>query len=371
MNPLRILHVVTTMDYGGVETLLMSIYRNIDKEKIQFDFLCHNRIEAKFTNEISALGGKMYMVHGPGHGGLVNYWRELKRFFEEHSEYKIIHCHINSDSGACLWYAKQAGISVRIAHSHVAFPKKKLARRIYSKVSSLVVNKSLTVGMACSQDAGISLFGRKASFIVIPNAITVNNFRFNAKERDRIRKEFKVEKDETLIAHVGRFSKEKNHQFIIKVFSAFCKQHSQARLLLIGAGELEREVRELVSAENIDDKVIFAGQFEGMGPYYSAMDLFLFPSIYEGLGIVAVEAQCSGLPVIASDHVPIEAKVTDQVEFLSLEDSISVWCEHMEKALLEDNREREKYYNVVKESKYNIQKTTSFLQQFYENAVEN
>lgn len=364
-DPIRILHVVSTMDYGGVETLLMSIYRNIDRTQIQFDFLCHNRIEAKFTEEIFSLGGRMYMVHGPRHGGVTNYIKELYVFFQEHPEYRIVHAHMNCDNAFSLVEAKIAGVPVRIAHSHVAGVKSKFEHRVYELIAKAFCRKELTHAFACSDDAGKDLFGKHVSFQVVTNGIDVEKFAFNCTKREECRAILGVDEDTCLIGHVGRFDAQKNHIFLINVFEEVYKKHHNSKLLLIGDGENMKMIRNMVREKDLDDAVVFAGQHQDVSPYYCAMDIFAFPSLFEGLGIVAVEAQASGLPVVASDAVPKEAKIIDRMTFMPLEESPERWATMILSAADCCADDRSKYAAVVSKSCYNIRNTINFLQNFY------
>ena len=364
-DPIRILHVVSTMDYGGVETLLMSIYRNIDRSKIQFDFLCHNRIEAKFTDEILSLGGRMYMVHGPRHGGVANYLKELRAFFSEHPEYKIVHTHMNRDNVFALSQAKRVGIPVRICHSHVAGAKGGLAYRTYQAVAKAICRKMLTHAFACSDDAGKDLFGEHIPFRIVANGINVDRFAFDKTKRDNCRAELQVEDETLLLGHVGRFDDAKNHIFLIPVFEELHRRVPNAKLLLLGDGERMDSIRTLVQEKGLENAVLFAGQHKDVSPYYCAMDVFAFPSLFEGLGIVAIEAQCAGLPVVASDGVPKEASIGDRMTFHSLAESYEKWADAILSAAKNNVENRESYAAVVAESPYNIQRTIDFLQDFY------
>ena len=365
MNPLRVLHVVTTMDFGGVETLLMTIYRNIDREKLQFDFLCHNRTESAFSEEIYSLGGKMYKVDGPSHGGFRKYIHSLNSFFKEHPEYQIIHCHNSSDNGIPLWRARKAGVKHRISHSHIAEVKRKFPYWIYSAMVKRLGNRNLTARFACSKEAGIDLFSKEKEFQILHNAINVSRFSYDPEKRTQLRMGLGLGEDTLLFGHVGRFMEQKNHLFLLSAFAEIVQIRPSAKLMLIGGGKLEKEIRAKADELNIRDHIIFAGQHSDLGGYYSAMDLFLFPSLYEGLGIVAVEAQCSGLPVIASDMVPAEAKVTDRMQFISLKESPVEWAKKCILAAEACRDGREACYDIVAKSHYNISTVADFLQNYY------
>lgn len=361
----RILHVVSTMDYGGAETLLMSIYKKIDRTQIQFDFLCLNRTEALFSEEILKLGGRLFKVDGPTHVGLRCYCSQLFRFFKEHQEYDIIHAHLNWDSCFTLWMAKKAGKKHRISHSHVANHKCSIVYYLYMLWAKRINNYCLTERFACSENAGKYLFGSKASFHIMPNSIDTERFRYSESLRLATRQRLQISDEEYVIGHVGRFSPPKNHFFILKVFAKLRQRKPRSRLLFLGSGPLEEAVRQQAVELGINDHIIFAGLHSDTEAYYSAMDLFLFPSLYEGLGIVAIEAQCSGLPVIASTMVPQFAKVTELMDFISLDVPLDTWCDKIIEQLNMPRNTRASYETQVAESPYNLDKTVAFLQDYY------
>lgn len=366
MEPLRILHVVGTMDFGGVETLLMTIYRQIDRNKIQFDFLCHNTVDCKFSDEIHELGGRMFFVNGPRHVGMRNYWKELYRFFCDHPEYQIVHSHKSDLNGLILRQAKRAKVTRRISHCHIADCTHTFPMSLLVKYSRFLNNTSLTDRFACSVDAGRYLFGKNSHFQVLPNAIDIQRFTFDEEKRKAVRSELGLSDSTVLIGHVGRFADQKNHTFLIDVFSEYHKNHSDSILLLYGGGELEPMIREKVKALKLEDAVIFGGLQSDLSGAYAAMDMFVFPSLFEGLGIVAVEAQCCGLPVIASDMVPKEAKVIDSMKFISLDAPAAQWAAAMEAARV-SNADRAFCACQVESSMFNIETMASFLQNYYLN----
>lgn len=370
MEPIRVLHIVSTMDFGGVETLLMSIYRAIDREKIQFDFLCHNRLECKFKAEIESLGGKIYMIPGPSHIGFIRYGVLLRQFCKDHPEYSIVHCHLNSRNGEIIWHLKAAGVPVRISHSHISYYRMSFPKNVYYRLSKRLNCKYATIRLACSEEAAKYLFDNKMPHTVVPNAISTKRFLFDSKGRKIIRQKYGVSDTEILIGHIGRFDPQKNHQQVIRIFAECLSSGMNCRLMLIGGGHEEENIIRWAKEANVFDRVIFAGQHAELADYYSAMDLFLFPSVFEGLGIVAVEAQCSGLPVAASTGVPREAAVSDRITFTSLDEPPEKWRDTIVDMLEQMKGNREQYCEVVSNSLYNIQKTTDYLQELYKSEYE-
>lgn len=269
---------------GGVESVVMNYYRNIDKEKIQFHFLCDEDSTDIPYQEIEKLGGKVIII--PPYQKLFKYQKELYNIFKENN-YKIVHSHINALSVFSLRIAKKAGVPIRIAHSHSTSNKKEWKKNILKMIlrpfSKLYANQYF----ACTEYAGKWLFGKKVverkELNVINNAIDLKKFEFNENTREDLRKELGIKEDVLVIGHVGRFMKQKNHEFLIDVFNELIKKNENSILMLIGQGPLLNEMKQKVRDLNIEDKVKFIGQVTNVEKYYNIMDVFLFPSIYEGL----------------------------------------------------------------------------------------
>ena len=269
---------------GGVESVVMNYYRNIDKEKIQFHFLCDEDSTDIPYQEIEKLGGKVIII--PPYQKLFKYQKELYRVFKENN-YKIVHSHINALSVFPLRIAKKAKIPVRIAHSHTTSNKKEwkrnLIKNILRPLSKLYANNYF----ACTEYAGKWLFGKKVverkELNVINNAIDLKKFEFNENTREDLRKELGIKEDVLVIGHVGRFMKQKNHDFLIDIFNELIKKNDNSILILIGQGPLLNDMKQKVRDLKIEDKVKFMGQVTDVEKYYNIMDVFLFPSIYEGL----------------------------------------------------------------------------------------
>lgn len=329
MGPNRVLNVVTKMDAAGIETLLMNFYRNIDRSKVQFDFLTHRSEEGFYDAEILHLGGKIYNVPPINPLNHNNYINALDTFFRVHKEYKIVHSHINTYSMYPLRAAMKAGIPVRIAHSHIANVPLDLKTpfRLYTKFK---LKDYSTHNFACSEMAGKWLFGNRAiykdNFKVINNSIDASKYQYNETIDKRIRGQMGLNGN-FVIGHIGRFNKQKNHFFLIEVFKEIHKRKPNAMLVLIGEGELKGAIEKKVEELNLTNNVLFAGVRSNVYELLQAMDIFIFPSLYEGLGIVAVEAQAAGVPCLVSDEVPKEAFLTDLIKSKSLSSGAIEWAE--------------------------------------------
>lgn len=269
---------------GGVESVVMNYYRNIDRDKIQFHFLCDEDSTDIPYDEIERLGGKVIVI--PPYQKLFKYQKELYKIFKE-NKYKIVHSHINALSVFPLRIAKKAGVPIRIAHSHTTSNKKEwkrnLAKNILRPFSKVYANQFF----ACTEHAGKWLFGKKVverkKLNVINNAIDLKKFEFNEKIREDLRKEFGIKEDTIVIGHIGRFMKQKNHEFLIDVFNELYKKNQNTVLILIGQGPLLNEIKQKARNLDIENKIKFIGQVTDVERYYNIMDVFVFPSIYEGL----------------------------------------------------------------------------------------
>ena len=304
MAPIRVLQVMPAMDAGGMETFVMNVYRTIDREKVQFDFLYHYDKPCFFDDEIRALGGRIFKLTVRQDNNLPRYLRELRALFAAHPEWRIIHGHY---SGFGMFYnpaARRAGIHVRCGHSHNTAYERNFVGRLDHFMSSFF-NIGLTDRFACSEKAGQMLFG-KHPFTVVPNGI--DTARFAARDPQRralLRGELGVTDQEILFGHVGRFSDQKNHPGLLKIFAAVRTRLPKARLVLLGGGDpaYVEKMQTLAAELGLGDSVIFAGVRSNIQSFYDAMDAFLLPSLFEGLPVVLVEAQTAGLPCFVADTV--------------------------------------------------------------------
>ena len=306
----------------------MNYYRNIDRNKIQFDFICDNDSTNIPYAEIESLGGKVILI--PPYQKVIKYHKELKRVLKE-GNYKIVHSHINTLSVFSLFAAKCAGVPVRIAHSHSTTNKKEKRKNLMKQLLRPFSKVFATDYMCCSELAGRWLFGDKeydkGNVYLLNNAIDLDKFRYDETVRREKRKELNIKDDTLVIGHVGRFVEQKNHRFLIDIFNEVHKQNENSILLLVGQGPLMEEIKEKVKSLGIEDCVKFLGQRNDINELYQVMDLFLFPSLYEGLGMVAVEAQAAGLPCVFSTGMSDEAKITDAVIYLSINDPVESWVD--------------------------------------------
>ena len=353
---IRILQVVNIMDRAGIENVLMNYYRHIDKSQVQFDFLTHRVNDGAFDEEIKALGGKIYKAPRLYPQNYPAYFAYMKKFFKEHPEYQIVHSHIDAMSYLPLLAAKKAGIPIRISHSHNTNIDKDY-RYILKQCFRAGINSVANLRKACSRDAGKYLFG-KEEFQVIPNALDTSRFLYDSNVRCEVREELGIT-DKFVIGHVGRFTEQKNHAFIIELFEKVAIQREDAVLVLVGNGELKESVQDKVREKGLEDRVFILENRSDIQRIYQALDVFIFPSLYEGLGLVLVEAQISGLPCLVSVYVPEEAKISENMQFLELD--VELWTEHI--VNMKQDNERQSVHTEY----YDIHHATKELETMYMN----
>ena len=328
-KPIRVLHVLGSTNLGGAESRIMDLYRHIDREKIQFDFLVHSTKEGFFEPEIRQMGGNIYYLPSFRVYNYFKYKKACRIFFAEHNEFAMVQGHMTSTASIYLPQAKRAGIPITIAHARSAgvdagikgFITKLLRKNLYRKCDYM---------FACSDLAARAVFGDKrfeeGKTVFIPNAVDINEFAPDDSVRAQIRKEYGLENN-FVIGHVGRFHYAKNHEFLLEIFAELIKQKENAVLFLLGDGPRRAEMEAKAKELGVANAVVFAGNKNPVAPFYQAFDAFLFPSRFEGMPGTVVEAQAAGLPCLISDSITSQVKATELVEFMSLEKSASCWAD--------------------------------------------
>lgn len=361
---IRIIHVIGSLNNGGTQSLLMNIYRELDKSKIQFDFIIFKKEEVFYKDEIEGMGGRVYILPEFGIKNIIVYIKSFNTFFMNHPEYKIIHGHVRSTASIYLKIAKNHGI-VTIAHSHstssgeggVSFIKSILQFPIRYIADHLI---------SCSKDAGEWLFGKKSEFSIINNAVNLKKYSCDQNIRSLKRKQFDIE-NKFVIGHVGRFVTPKHHEFLLDVFREVYAVNKLAVLFLIGDGDLLFNIKNKVETYGLTDNVIFAGTRVDIPELLQAMDVFVFPSLYEGLGISVIEAQAAGLHCVVSDVIPNEAFLTDSVIPVSLSTSKKIWVEEILKP--RESISIDSQHKIIKAAGYDINEVTTKLEIFYKNSI--
>lgn len=361
-DPLRILIVDGKLICGGVESFLMNLYRHIDRSKVQFDFLVHYKEKFYYDDEIEALGGKIYRLTFRNDKNYFKYKKDLKNFFTTHSEYKIIWGHMDGLASIYLKIAKECGIKRIICHSHITNAEYSL-KGIIKRILRRNVWKYCDYKFACSTEAGKYLYGNH-KFQLINNAIEIEKFLFNKEIRNKIRKQHNWE-NKIVIGHIGRFSKQKNHLFVIKIFEKLFNIDKNYVLCLCGDGENRNRIEKFIENKVYNKQIYFTGNISNVNEYYQAFDIFIMPSLYEGLPVTGVEAQASGLKCIFADTITHEINlVADNVEFLSInEENIDNWVVSI---LKKKNYHRKDCTDIIYNKGYSISNLAEKIMLFME-----
>lgn len=365
-KPIRVLQILGIVANGGVEAVIMNYYRNINKNKIQFDFVVHNDADENYIKEILSMGAKVYKVT-PYNQNVFKFMYEIYHIIKS-NQYQIVHSNMNALSGFALLPAYLAGAKVRILHNHTTDSKEEKLRSLIKRLLRPFAKLFANQYWACSKLAAEWMYGKNAiinsKITIINNAIDLEKFKFNKEKRERLRKELGLE-NSFVIGHVGRFMKQKNHEFLIDIFNEVLKQKKNARLLFIGDGKLKQQIEEKVKKLGIEKDVIFLGVRNDVADLYNIMDIFVFPSFYEGLGMVVIEAQVNGLSVVTSDAVPKEAKVTKNIRFLNLRQPKTEWCN----AILKAERKEIVNNEDILLKNFDIKSESRKLENIYKNMV--
>lgn len=368
---IRVLQVFgEPLSNGGQESFIMNMYRNIDKKKIQFDFytpfFCDNE---RLENEIKKLGGNVYTSNGrfEEEGVKKDFITGLKKFLNKH-KYEVIH--INSGSIFNLAFgakiAKKSGARKIIVHSH-ATGIDNIRYKIIKFLSTTIFLNNVTNYLACSEDAAKWKFPKKivqaSNYTIIKNGIDLEKYIYNENTRKKYRKLLGIADNEFVIGHIGRFEKSKNHIFLINIFEKVLKNNPNTRLLLVGTGTLKEEINNILNEKNIANKVIFLEKRNDINNILQAMDVFVFPSLFEGLGIAVIEAQAAGLFTICSNNIPEEANVTELFRKVSLNEDREKWVEEIIKC---KNYERKNTINCIKEKGFCAKDVAQKLEKLYQ-----
>lgn len=368
MSVVRVLNMFTIMNRGGAETMLMNYYRNMDRTKVQFDFLVHRQERGAYDDEIEALGGRIYRMIPIYPQNFAKYKKMLKEFFNEHKEYKIIHSHMSELGYFAFKEAKKQGVPVRICHAHNA-PHGwdlKMVMRTYFKKAMM---PHITHMFMCGEESGEWLFGKKNKdkFIQLNNAIDAKKFIYKPEVAMQMRMELDIE-NKFVVGHVGRFNEQKNHVRLISIFNEIQKIKPNSVLLLLGNGYLEDKCRKLVNDLGLNEKVKFLGVKSDVHKYLQTFDVFLFPSLFEGLPVTMVEAQASGLHCYISNMIPKQCILTGNVDVFDLND----FDEKIARDLLDKHLlfKREDMYKVIKDKGFDIKNNVKELEEFYCNVYK-
>lgn len=369
MEKIRILTVLDNLSKcDGIASYVMNYYSKFDKSKIYMDFVVANDdVDEEYKKTIFEMGSKIFYINSPKCIGILEYVNEVKAFFKENSNnYDIIHSHVINLGYFFLKYAKKYGIKTRILHSHnTTLGSNELFKKVRNKIFAYISCKLSTNRFACSAAAGKYLF-KNRNFIVIHNAIKPEDYRFNPEIRKKYRNELGIN-DNIVMVHVGRFDIQKNHMFLIQILNEITQVDKRYKLLLVGTGILEEDIKRKIDELDLNEYVLMLGKRSDVGNILSAGDIFLLPSLFEGLPVVGVEAQCSDIHCIFSDKITNEVKITNKADFLSLNS-----YEWKNKILSIDvNDERKEICEDIKKLGYDINTEVLNLQEIYNMVISN
>lgn len=366
----KVLQVVSCLELGGTEAFIMNNYRALDKTKVQFDFLVFIEKDYPYIQEIQQMGGRVFFCGVPSIKRLSVFLKNVKHIAQEYGPYDAIHSHVNIANAWVLWAAKKVKIPVRISHSHDTSGKEN--KKVYRKFQEYLIKKNATVYLACSKDAGVYLYGEKffqKNGRTIKNGIGVGKFIASHNNPTILKRESKIDEREIVFGNITRFEPKKNQMFILDIFQEVIKRQPNALLILGGpdGGQLE-VVKQRAKILGVDDKVRFIGQRKDIAECLKLIDVYLFPSLYEGLGIALLEAQASGCLCFASNGVSREADMgIGTVHFMDLQQSPDVWAA---KILHEYDRylrpTDEEIKNAFAKSGYDIAVSSQELMNIYE-----
>lgn len=370
-EPIRVLNLFTIMNRGGAETMVMNYYRHMDRSRVQLDFLVHREERGAYEDEIEALGGCIYRMPSVRPWTAHSYRKQIRHFLAEHPEYRILHSHMSELGLYAFQVAKQMDIPVRICHAHNRPHGIDLKSpvRWYMKTR---MRPYITHRFMCGQESGEWLFGNKYAdeFIQMNNAIDAAAFAYDPARRGKVRQALSLPEDVLTIGHVGRFNKQKNHPFLIDAFAALHREEPRSVLLLVGDGEDRSRVEEQVRASGLTDAVRFLGSRADVSDLLLAMDVFAFPSFFEGLSVASVEAQAAGLPCLISDGVPIECKKTDLVHILPLGSGADAWGGELLRLAREGRENRKVTTDEIRAAGFDVVYNAQWLEDFYCSAAE-
>lgn len=368
---MRVLHVVGKLNIGGAESRVMDLYRNINRDEIQFDFMQHTSEKCAFQDEVEALGGHVYHVPRFRVYNIFAYKKAWKKFFIEHPEIKIVHGHMTSTAAIYLPIAKKVGKCYTIAHARSAGVDQGI-KGTFTRFLRRNLSKKCDQCFTCSDLAGVAVFGKDAvaqnKVKMIPNAIDVSKFDYNIEMRKKMRDKLGINDDAFVIGHVGRFDTVKNHSYMLQILQSCLeinkenKKYSDVKMLFLGDGPLMQEIKSKAGKLNILDNIIFAGNQKNIQDYYQAFDYFILPSFYEGLPGTAIEAQASGLSGLLSDKITSEAIVTENMKLMSITAPSMDWAREIMNV---DIEKRVSMVTEVRQAGFDVKEQAKKMSDFY------
>lgn len=362
MKKIKIVNIISRLVYGGTESVLLNYYSHIDRKHYDLSIITMEAVNKEVISRFEKLGFKVYIV-GDWEKQPIEVGKEILKLLKK-EKYDIIHSHLSHTNFYFMILGYIAGIKIRISHSHLAYIDKTLIEKIKHKIYKILINIFSTNYMACSEAAALELYGTTKNIYILHNAIDVNKFKYNEKTEKTKRKELKIKDKDIVIGHIGRFEKQKNHEFLIDIFNEIHKQNKNTILLLVGEGPLKEEIEQKVKNLNLEKSVKFLGQRSDVNELYQAMDAFVLPSLYEGLPLVGVEAQAAGLPCFFSTEVTKETKVLETTKLIELTEGPQKWASIILKEL--KSYKRVDTAEEITKNKFNISMESTKLDNYYQ-----
>ncbi|MGT2801205.1 glycosyltransferase family 1 protein [Streptococcus henryi] len=359
---MKVLQIIGVLNRGGAETLLVNILENIDKNNYDFDFLVFEEKHFDYEDKIKELGGRVIRLQGPTEVGMFKFIKNLRKLCME-EKYDVVHAHTLFNCGPSVFAAWLGKVPTRISHSHntkILDKNISIFKRIYFLIAKVLLNLFSTEKIACGVEAGKFLFFTK-DFLVINNGIDVNKFRFDISTKNSLKNRFSIEKDALILGNIGRLNYQKNQHFIFEIFDSLIKVKDNVYLFILGDGDLKLEFQTLIKERGIEERVFMLGNVDNANEFYSLFDLFLFPSFFEGLPLTLVEAQSNGLPIICSNRVSDEVDLTNEIDFLPLENGADYWADYI------SNYSKKRYdkTEVIIDKGYDIKTTVNNITEIY------
>lgn len=374
MNKIKVLHCFGGLNIGGAETLILNIFRNIDRSKFQFDFLVFTNEKGVYEDEILKLGGKIHRVKSLRETNIIEYMYQIQNIIKNQGGYDIIHSHMDWLGGFITLSACLGKVPIKIVHSHAIQDifEDSTIKKFIIFISKLLIRVFANANMACSIDAAESLFYKNKNVYIIKNGIDLKKFsEISNEDKIALRTKYNISKDDILLGSIGSMSINKNHIFLLEIMKELIKQNKRYKLMLVGNGSEEQSLRTYVDNNNMQSNVIFIDKSFEINTYLSIMDIFLFPSIREGFGMVAIEAQAKGLPCIVSNTIPKEIDVGgDLLKRIPINDK-NKWIECILNTETKEKRDTNIMKNLIREKEYDIESSTYNLEHIYKDLYSN
>lgn len=374
MKKIKILHVVGGMNVGGTETMLMNLYRKLNTN-VQFDFISYYDKDAYYDDEIKRLGGQVIRIDSPNKIGMIKSIKNLCEVIKENGPYNAVHAHTLFNCGIAMIAARLSGIKVRVSHAHTNLDNtKNIIRKIYIWCMRKTINLFSTDCIACSESAGKYLFGESITlskkYKLLPNYVDYKKY-LNCSDTKSVRQELGIKDDDIVVGHIGRFVEAKNHKFLLEVVSEMIILNNKVKLILAGDGELRKEIESYAEELGIKENVYFLGIRKDIDKILNNLDIFIFPSIYEGLGLVMIEAQSAGIPCLVSEAIQKEADLDiGLVKQINLNDKKELWIKEAFELIENKNKNKKQILSAIKNKGYDLDNIINKLLEIYKLDLE-